>query len=244
MNTEVFKVYLNLRSISAVNIPVGLILLALQLLSLTSGCSKSPTSSTQYPPPGHMMLLSIEEAGEVYRGRNLISNGDFAAWDGEAKVPEGFTVPKNRALSYILQREDRGGPSKYSADQYWHKSDAARPCFELFHAKAPDIQAGKSYELSVHARSYDNTTASLSVFVLDNTGEAIAVYPSAITVEPGRDEFRKHKCRLRSNQAGTWLVASHANAQTTFRGRIIWLEWRLVETGAAGKTDLTPQALP
>jgi|GEM_PF-2516074 len=241
---DVLKVHLNLRSISDVNIHLGLILIALHLLSLTSGCRKPPTSSMHYPLPGHMTLLSMEEAGEVYRGRNLITNGDFAIWDVEAKIPEGFTVPKNRALSYILQREDRGGPSKYSADQYWHKSDAVRPCFELFHAKAPGIEAGKSYELSVHSRSYDNTTASLSVFLLDNTGKAIAVYPNAITVEPGRDEFRKHKCRLRANQAGTWIVASHANAQTTFRGRIIWLEWRLVETGAAGETDLTPQALP
>lgn len=211
---------------------------------LVSACTKLTPSEDTYPPPGYMTMLSMEEAGQIYRGRNLISNGEFAVWDGEAKIPEGFTVPKDRGLSYIIQREDRGGPSKYSADQYWHKSDAGRPCFELFHAQAPGIQAGKAYELSVHARAYDNTTASISVFVLDNAGKAVAVYPNALTVAPGRDEFRKHSCRLRANDSGAWVIASHANAQTPFRGRIIWLEWRLVETGEAGETDLTPQALP
>lgn len=207
-----------------------------------AACGKSGREGeSTYPPPGQMHMVMMESAAQLYSTDNLITNGDFSLWDGEGLIPEGFSVPKDRTISYIIQRDDRGGPGKHSVDQYWHKSDVGTPPHELFHTVVADVQPGGVYELNVHARTYDDTTANISVFVLDSNGAPVTAYLNAITVAPGRDEFRKHSCLLKADSLGTWLIASHTNDNTPYRGRIIWLEWRLTESSTILGDILQPQ---
>lgn len=196
---------------------------------LVLGCGKSTDPVDNYPNPGEMTLLSMEQADSLYKEGNLIENGDFSVWQQEAPVPDGFFHPKNNAISNIVRRDSRGGAGDYSVDQYWNKSDSAEPLLDSFLCFVKPVLQDKIYELSVDARSYDDTAASLCVVALDQDGKEIAFWPDVIKINPGKGDIQTYSARIRTQHTGSLAILSRTNVDTRYRARIIWLEWRLFE---------------
>lgn len=183
----------------------------------------------------------METAGDLYMAKNLIENGDFSNWQEGSSAPERFYPPKTREISRIAQREPRGGPGEHSVDQFWTESDAGMAYSDLFHTLVPNITPGRKYELYVHSLTYDNTSVSVSVFALDRAGNAVGHWPGAITIEPGHNRGGKYTFVLETAHEGALAIASHANGQTPYPGRTIWLEWRLT---ALPIVNTAPARLP
>lgn len=200
-------------------------------------CNPSSSKTYGYPDPGQMSLLSMEEAGEIYTGKSFIENGDFSLWNEGAPSPERFYAPSNSKVSRLARRGPRGGPGENSVDQFWYATDANRPYSELFHTIVPDITPGKKYELYVHSLTYDNTSASVSLFAVDKGGSVVGKWPDAITIEPGHQRGGNYTFTLQTAHEGSLVVASHANAQTPYPGRTIWLEWRLTALPIVSDTE-------
>jgi len=211
---------------------------------LVPGCGKPSDPADDYPPPGHMVLVSMEEAGKLYKEGNLIENGNFSLWQAEAPVPDGFSPPKNNAVSNIVKRESRGGAGTYSVDQYWNKSDSTEALLDSFLCFVKPVLQGKIYELSVDVRSYDDTTASLFVVALDQDGKEIAYWPDLIKINPGKGDIQTHSARIRTQHTGSLAILSRTNADTRYRARIVWLEWRCFEVPLVYDSDARmPQPL-
>lgn len=196
---------------------------------LFCGCGKPSNPADNYPAPGEMTLVSMEQADSLYKEGNLIENGEFSVWQQESPVPDGFFHPKNNAISNIVRRDSRGGAGDYSVDQYWNKSDSAEPLLDSFLCFVKPVLQGKIYELSVDARSYDDTAASLCVVALDQDGKEIAFWPDVIKINPGKGDIQTYSARIRTQHTGSLAILSRTNVDTRYRARIVWLEWRLFE---------------
>ena len=203
---------------------------SLVTLVLLTACGKRPADGPEYPLPGHMQLVSLEVMNRMYASTNLIPNGDFSEWPSGAPAPDGFRPPANRDISRVLPIEPRGGPGRHSADQWWYESDQNAPYQDLFHTVVPGIQAGRVYEMYVHCISLYDATVSLSIVALDHAGTALGVWPDLIVVTPGDVLHQEHFAKIQATHNGSLVIAAHSNANTKFRARINWLEWRLMET--------------
>lgn len=203
------------------------------------GCSKPGTQDGDYPASGHMTLVTVEEASEVYKEGNLIANGGFSSWPEGAPAPEGFTAPTSKIVN-ILKRESRGGEGQFSVDQYWSKDDRNVPFLESFHCVVEGVQSGRVYELAVDARSYDDSTISLYVLELDESGKVVAYWPDLIKISPGQGAMQTCTARMRPDRSCTLAIVPRANSETRYRARILWLGWRLTEVPVV----LDAKALP
>lgn len=219
--------------------------LFLTLFIITAAsCTQTSTKPEEYPASGHMSLLSLKEAGKLYQEGNLITNGDFSIWQQGAPAPEGFNPPKNSAISNIVMRDPRGGSGDHSIDQYWNKSDMNEPFLDSFHCLVNGVQAGKIYELTIDARSYDDTTASIYVILLDLSDRQVAFWPDLITINPGKGDINTYTKKIRIPLSGKLIIASKTNVNTKYTGRIIWLAWHLLEQYAIyDKQALNPQPI-
>lgn len=216
----------------------GLFLVLIVGMAL-QGCGRPGTQDGGYPASGHMTLLSMEEAGEVYKEGNLITNGGFSSWSEGAPAPEGFTAPTSKIVN-ILKRESRGGEGDFSVDQYWSKDDRNVPFLESFHCLVESVQSGRVYELAVDARSYDDTTVSLYVLALDESGKIVAYWPDLIKISPGQGTMQTCTARIRPDRSCTLAIVPRTNSETRYRARILWLGWRLTEVPVV----LDAKALP
>jgi len=223
----------------------GCILLGVLLVAGMPACGKRPVSDEDYPPPGHMRLLSMEAANSVYSARNLIHNGDFSVWYAGAPVPDGFVAPGNTKITKVNRQEPRGGPGRFSADQYWYASDAGEGLLDLFHTLVPGIEAGKAYEFFVQYRVYDQTTVSISMVLLDASGTPQEFWPDAMVTEPGHEAIKTCSIKFRPTIGGTLAIVPHTNEKTSYRARTIWQLWRLTATALQeGEAVVPAQPFP
>lgn len=209
----------------------GVIFLSV-LIVMVSGCGKAPGGSQGYPPAGHMTMLSMEMAGDVYKGPNLISNGDFSVWPDDIPSPEGFSVPRDTKISKVVRIDARGGKGTYSADQWWRASDKDIPYTGQFHTIVPGIQANRVYELSVLGLSYYYTTASISVIALDSSNREVGRWTDLIKIAPANGGEQNLSRTIKTLHDGALVIYSHGNEKTVYgeKTRICWLEWQLMQT--------------
>lgn len=207
---------------------------------LVSSCGKPSDPADNYPPPGEMSLMSMEKAGEVYGGGNLLGNGNFSVWNEEATAPEGFIVPDNKIV-HVVRLESRGGEGLYSADQGWSQSDMEGGYSNSFHTIIPGIQAGWTYELFVHALVYNQSTVSVNAYLLDESGSVAATWPDLVVITPGHAELQEHTARISPEQKGSLVIVSQSNKNTKFPARVCWQEWRLT---ASWFSDGKPATAP
>lgn len=212
----------------------GCILLAVFAMTAFAACGNRSANEEDYPPPGHMRLLSVEAANSLYSSKNLVANGNFSIWYAGSPAPDSFFMPKDTKVSRLRRLESRGGSGAFSADQWWYAADTDKPYVELLHTIVPNIQPDRVYELSIHALSYYHTTASISLIALDENGQPAGAWENIITLTPGNPREQTHKQKIRTSHRGSLLIASHGNEKTKYidKTRICWLEWSLVEAPA------------
>ena len=221
---------------------LSIIVLSILIVTVL-GCGKVPDGSQGYPPAGHMTLVSMEMAGDVYEGPNLIPNGDFSVWSDNLPSPEGFFTPRDTKISKVIRIDGRGGKGKYSADQWWRASDKDLPYTAQFHTIVPGIEANRAYELSVFCLSYYYTTASISVIALDSSNREVGRWTDLMRIAPANGGEQNLSRVIKTLHDGALVIFSHGNEKTAYgeKTRICWLEWQLKQTSGVNAVDaVTP----
>ncbi len=203
----------------------SIVVIGLALMEVS--CGNPPTQPSDYPKPGEMRVVSIEEIAIEQVPENLIANGDFNEWHAGAPMPTGFVAPKDPAISSIQRRDTPDGPSRYSVEQVWNQSDASAPPAELFHTVVKGLKPNTVYRLEVNAAPADNATVGISVWELRTTKELGGRWPDLIEI--GSEENGSSANTFVTNKTGTVLIAAHANERTEFPAQVLWAEWRLTE---------------
>jgi len=203
----------------------SIVVIGLALMGMS--CGNPPSEPSDYPKPGEMRVVSIEEIMIEKTPVNLIANGSFNEWYSGAPMPTGFVAPKDPAISSIQRRNSPDGPGRYLVEQVWSQSDASAPPSELFHTVVKGLKPDTAYRLEVNAVPVDNATVSISVWELKSAKELGGRWPNLI--ETGLEENGNPANTFATNKTGAILIAAHANDRTEFPAQVLWREWRLTE---------------
>ena len=153
------------------------------LLSAASGCSPngSGTSSSDYPPPGEVRVISVTPmVPQQSSSRSLIANGTFEDWHAGAPVPSGpYQAPGQASAIKRVQREDGGK----ALSQRWTRTDSKWNLEGRFVVGLANLKSETDYHLALEAKLVSGKPVSFELHSLDDEGTQYPVCQSLFLAE-------------------------------------------------------------
>lgn len=207
------------------------------LASLFLGCDRE-TLVEGYPPPGEMLIVSIERIDEP--DTNLLENGDFSSWWSGAPVADGFYAPQVEGVQMEQVRAE--GRAGNSVLQTWRSPESEESPERLFHTFVGNLRPRSDYQLEVMASGSQAAVVRIEVWEAGEPQDGQAGQPIAyFTLCPGPNQAKSYIMPFSTGDSGRFLIAARCASMTGEDTSVLWHEWRVrVKLPAAseqGSTD-------
>lgn len=199
---------------------------AVMSLSL-SGCSPGTSMSNQYPPPGHMRVISITPVKDAAAlTLNLIPNGALSEFWAGAPSPNEFVAPD---ATYSILARTWDDDETFGCLQEWLKSDRSVGIEKSFRTHLYGLAPAKEYELSVDATNVTGSPVSISLFEVKEdkkTAEPLVIDAIKLTAE--KDHRQAYRATFITKKGVRLIVAAQCEGIQSGENKVIWHSFVLV----------------
>lgn len=203
------------------------LVVAVLLPFLLSGCGPSVSTPEQYPPPGHMRVISMTPIKVASApSLNLIPNGSISEYWAGAPAPTGFVAPDS-TYSGLTRAGD--ADETFASIQEWLKPDRNVGVERAFRTHLYGIASDKEFQLSVDATNVSGNPVSISLFeVGDDKKTAEPLVIDAIRLTAEKDHRQVYSTTFVTKKGVRLIVAAQCESIQSGENKVIWHSFDLV----------------
>ena len=167
------------------------------------------------------------------RGRDILGNGDFEAWDDATHAPVDILAPSQ--YSRITRETEQIAHGASALRQTWLLPDSQAPLLERCCVAVDGVKAGATYELFFSADNCSQSTFVISAWqvITPPAGQAeLRMLKPEVAVVPPKKGFHSYHGVFyvaRTTSPFTLVLATSARDTVTNGDTVIWDDWRLIE---------------
>lgn len=208
----------NVTLVSKKSIILGIV----PLLSL-SACTFERGDDPQGLGAGEVRFLSVEYAGPDPAAL-LLPNGSFDGWYAGLPAPTGFQAPANPEISTLLRdaKSEHLGTTGYTARETWYQPGIGSEPESRFHTII-ELKPETVYGLDVVASASPGMGGGIGAYETDEDGQWAMLARDVVVVTESAPT--RYSGTFTTKAGGRVLLASHADAGSTFPGTITWSSW-------------------
>lgn len=192
------------------------------------------------PSPKEKVFLTHPDGLPCAEG-NLISNGCFAEWFVNERVPTGWShgrpgIPEAEAASTIKRFVGDSFRGGVAIEQTWRTSDAAQAVTDHFGVTVKDLKPKTKYRLTVNARNESSATVTISPYAemppsgaeKETKYENLALAFVKLTAGGGMKEYSGE---FTTGEQSTVRFTASCGAEDAgaYPVKVLWDEWALKE---------------